>query len=171
VLVSWLEKSLRLVLTFALLAGGCTAGSSAPAEHPRQSAGRSKRAAVPAKSADATAKCSPSKRRGTYQVELRPFSSSCPALPDYTERWEGKAPPLGERCSSDVPDRWSDDRCTLERAFTCQQDGGGTSRTAMTSTQKADDASILAGMLSLRRYDKDGSPTCQGTYSFTSTRE
>jgi hypothetical protein len=159
-----------LVLAAAITAGACGGGGSATPQHPPRSAVRSDRPTPRAKTRP-TERCSVAKRQGSYQVQIHPFSSTCPELPDYVEQWDRKTPPLGEHCTFDMPDRWSSDGCTLERAFTCEQAGGGTARTVMTSTQKSDDGSILAGMLSLRKYDRSGESTCQGTYSFTSSRE
>jgi hypothetical protein len=160
-----------VVLALAIVASACGGGSSAAPQHPPRSIERSDRSSPRAKTRRPAERCSVAKRQGSYQVQLHPFSSTCPELPDYVEHWDRKTPSLGEHCKFDMPDRWSSDGCTLERAFTCQQDGGGTARTVMTSTQKSDDGAILAGMLSLRKYDQAGSPTCQGTYSFTSSRE
>lgn len=160
-----------LVWATAIAAVACGGGGSATPQHPPRSAVRSDRPPSRAKTRRPTERCSVAKRRGTYQVEIHPFSSTCPELGDYVEHWDGKTPPLEEHCTFDMPDRWSSDGCTLERAFTCEQAGGGTARTVMTSTQKSDDGSILAGMLSWRKYDRSGESTCQGTYSFTSSRE
>jgi hypothetical protein len=158
------------ILVAALGASACGGGGSATPQRPARSSreGQSQR---PKPAGPAEKPCSQAKRRGTYQVQINPFSTTCPKLEDYEEQWDGKTPPLGEHCTLDMPDRWSSDGCTLERAFTCELQGGGSSRTVMTSTQKSDDGSILAGMLSLRRYDQSESLTCQGTYSFTSSRD
>jgi len=166
------SRSFCLTLVAALAAMACGAGGSAPARHAARSSEQSKRPSPrPKPRAAAEGRCSVAKRRGTYQVQINPFSTTCPKLEDYVEQWDGKTPPLGEHCTLDMPDRWSSDGCTLERAFTCELEGGGSARTVMTSTQKSDDGSILAGMLSLRKYDQSESLTCQGTYSFTSSRE
>jgi hypothetical protein len=98
---------------------------------------RSDRPSSRAKTPRPAERCSAAKRQGSYQVQIHPFSSTCPELSDYVEQWDGKTPPLGEHCTFDMPDRWSSDGCTLERAFTCEQAGGGTARTVMTSTQKS----------------------------------
>ncbi len=161
-----------LTLAAALGAWACGGGGSTPARHPARSNQPSDRSSPRAKpGAAAEKRCSLAKRVGTYQVQINPFSTTCPKVEDYQEHWDGKTPPLEERCTLDMPDRWSQDGCTLERAFTCELEGGGSARTVMTSTQKSDDGSILAGMLSLRRYDRSESLTCQGTYSFTSSRD
>ena len=171
----WLgwTKRYGALLAVGTALGGCGGGNPAP-KVARHTAG--KQAASPRKASasgdDQRARpCSVAERRGTYQVKVHPFSSTCPPVPDYVEQLDGKAPPLGEHCGFDTPDHWSKDGCTLERAFTCRDEAGGTSKTVVTSSQKEDDGSLISGMMSLSKYDRTGSPICQGTYSFIATRE
>ena len=161
-----------LLLFLALIASACSGAKQAP---PKQPAAASEKDEADAEeeaiAMNEEAPCSAEARAGTYTIEFQTFSATCPAMESYDETWTGGAPPLDPSCKRDVPDKWSKDQCTFERAITCTQEDGGTTRTAYTSKQKHPTGSILTGMVSVRRYDNKGEPTCQGTYSFMATRQ
>jgi hypothetical protein len=152
----------------ACACGGAAAHAPASAEPSGQRADEP----GPRPSAEPTASaCSRKNRQGTYNVQFLAVSSTCPDPQPFEEQLTGDAPALGPGCKHDMPDRWSEDGCTLERAYTCEQDGGGTSRTVVSSKQKTSNGSVLTGMMSLRMIDQDGSTTCQGTYSVLAERQ
>lgn len=119
----------------------------------------------------AEAACSPKLRKGTYRVQYRAFSTTCPDLADQTETMQSGAPALSKDCSLQRPDHWSKDGCTLERVVICQAEDGTSTRTVLSSKQKQPDASVLTGMISVERKAADESSLCQGTYSFQASRE
>jgi len=160
----------RILLPFALLHCACAGTEAAPAKSGKAPEAAPASVASSSKK-DTTSRCSKASRNGTYKVQLQGLSSNCQRAADYDEVLKDGIAPLGTDCSFDKPDKWSDDGCTLERAYSCKDAGGSTTRTILVSTQNADDASILAGILSIRKLDKSGSETCQGTYKFISSRD
>lgn len=163
------------VAALTVLAGFVSHACGGAAAHaPTSSEPSEPRAAArePGPSAEPDAStCSRRRRQGTYKVEFLAVSSTCPNLEPFEEDLTGETPELGPGCTHDMPDRWSEDECTLERAYTCKEEGGRSSRTVVSSKQKASDGSVLTGMMSLRRVDEDGNTTCQGTYSVLAKRQ
>lgn len=161
------QSVLCLLMPFTALNCAGTAAESAPA--------KSSKPVEPTPAAstdkdDAGQKCSKSTRNGTYKVQLQGLSSNCQRVADYEEQLKDGIAELGKDCDFDKADKWTDGDCTLERAYTCKETGGGSTRTIFVATQNAEDGSILAGILSIRRLDKSGSETCQGTYKFIASR-
>ena len=190
-----------LLLSAALAANACSGSQQAPPEQPSTAREQDEADAdEEAIAMNEEAPCSAESRVGTYTIEFQTFSSTCPAMESYDEAWtggghqrgaqsalgpvaegrdgghdllrrRGGAPPVDPSCKLDVPDKWSKDKCTFERAMTCKKEDGGTIRTAYTSKQKHPTGALLTGMVSVRRYDKKDEPICQGTYSFMATRQ
>jgi hypothetical protein len=161
-----------LLLSAALAAHACSGSQQAPPEQPSTAREQDEADAdEEAIAMNEEAPCSAESRVGTYTIEFQTFSSTCPAMESYDEAWTGGAPPVDPSCKLDVPDKWSKDKCTFERAMTCKKEDGGTIRTAYTSKQKHPTGALLTGMVSVRRYDKKDEPICQGTYSFMATRQ
>ncbi len=120
---------------------------------------------------ESTNHCLKTNRNGNYHVQLQGLSSSCSRVSDYDEQLKDGIASLGQDCEFDKPDKWSEDGCTLERAFTCKTDAGGLTKTILVSSEDAHDGSILAGIISIRQLDKSGSERCQGTFRFISSRQ
>ena len=164
--------SLGVLLVAALVSDACGGAQQAPPEDPPAASEKEKAdAEEQAIAMNEESTCSIEQRSGTYKVDFQTFSSTCPAMESYEETWTGEAPSLDPDCELDVPDRWSEDKCTFERAITCTEEDGSTTRTAYTSQQKHPTGAVLTGMVSIRRYDKEGEPICQGTYSVMATRQ
>lgn len=150
--------------------GACAGNVEKPTTPARISENAPATALVAEKKKD-TSRCLKTNRNGNYRVQLQGLSSSCSRISDYDEQLKDGIASLGLDCAFDKPDKWSEDGCTLERAYTCKADGGGSTRTIQVSSQNADDASILVGILSIRQLDRSGSESCQGTFRFIASRQ
>jgi hypothetical protein len=162
--VSDIRSLIALLTTVAHLGCGGTEApaAQAPKPAPAETSGTTATKAKP--------KCSKAVRNGTYKVQLQGLSSNCDAIADYGEELKDGIATLGKDCDFDKPDKWTDGDCTLERAYTCKETNGTSTRTILVSTQDEPDGSILAGILSIRKLDKSGSESCQGTYRFIASR-
>jgi hypothetical protein len=124
--------------------------------------------------ADDPITCSPSERAGTYLLTYETLSGNCGNLPQTVVRLEGPDQGLIEGCALDVPDRWSEDGCKVERAFTCLEPAAGdgaTSEFVGVTTQETDDGSRISGTMTARLFASDGSQTCLGTYRLAYERQ
>jgi hypothetical protein len=158
---------LCLLIPFTALNCGSAGTEAAPAKSSKPE--RVAPAASTSKD-DAGPKCSKSTRNGTYKVQLQGLSSNCQKVADYEEQLKDGIADLSKDCEFDKPDKWTHGNCTLERAYTCKESSGGSTRTILVSTQDGEDGAILVGILSIRKLDKSGSESCQGTYKLIASR-
>jgi hypothetical protein len=152
-------------LAAPLFYGACAASEAPPAQSPKQAKDTPAEAEDPAPKAEVN-RCSRSLRNGKYKVQLQGISSNCQRVDDFEEELKDGVAQLGENCTHDKPDKWSEDGCKIERTYSCKEANGTTTRTTMVTSPESDDGSILAGIISIRKLDKSGSERCQGTFRF-----
>lgn len=149
--------------------GACGGNTARPPESSSKSKAVSEPIASPEEKQPAN-QCAKGNRTGNYHVQLQGISSTCKQVTEYEEQLKDGVAPLGADCVFDRPDKWSGDKCKLERAFSCKTEGGGSTRTILVSSQHSDDGSLLVGILSIRQLDKSGAERCQGTFKFIASR-
>jgi len=107
--------------------------------------------------------CSANDRYGLYLIRYGVQTGNCGGT-RLLGGWVDHAMALPGYCALDAPDRWSDDECTFERAYTCPDpaDDLVTSWSGAT-TQRDDDAEFLTGSANVQSTRLDGTVLCTGT--------
>lgn len=117
--------------------------------------------------------CSPAERSGTYLLTYTERSGDCGPIPEQLGRLDD-AEALPEECMLDAADRWSEDACKLERAYTCAEDGvepGASGSWVAVTTQADDSGGRITGTVTVRILGADGVQLCRSTYDITASRQ
>lgn len=114
--------------------------------------------------------CEMSDRSGTYLSVFTTKSGNCGDLPEELGRLDD-ASGLPDYCAFDADDRWSENDCKLERAYTCVTDSGVTTSAVAVTEQRDESGATLSGLVTLRATNGPTGETCVGTYAVTLTRQ
>lgn len=116
--------------------------------------------------------CEPGDRVGTYLSHSEKVDGSCGELSDSVGRIDDPTF-LPANCTHDAPDRWSNEGCKLERAFSCVATDGTGSRQSLVAVteQQNTGGSLITGVMTMRLTDASGAFVCSGTYRITFTRQ
>lgn len=114
--------------------------------------------------------CQSYDRSGTYLITVAIISGDCvTSMSAVVDRGDPQGR-LDADCIVNQPDRWSDDGCTLERAYTCPRDSDGARvATIQAITQKSEGNFVSTETVTLTA--TDGTRICQGTVRTTYTRQ
>lgn len=117
--------------------------------------------------------CAPEERTGTYRLRYTTLDGNCGDVPESIGRLDNAAAELGDGCTFDAEDRWTENDCKLERAFTCPAESigpGMKTRTVAVSTQEDDSGAHLTGTTTVTVLQANGQVACVGTYELNATR-
>lgn len=118
--------------------------------------------------------CNQGDRVGTYLAVFseRNMPLPCGPLPDQLGRIDSQDLPDG--CVFDASDRWTENDCKLERAYTCESDDigpGYTTEWIAVTTQDNSSGSRISGVVTIRALDASGVALCASTYDVVATRQ
>lgn len=113
--------------------------------------------------------CKNLSRDGTYLIVWQPLSGDCTTPDTQVSRGDPQGL-LPSGCSTDQPERWSDDWCSLERAYSCPRTVD-TGRFSVVEAITQGDNGVFTSAATVTVRDPAGAQVCKGTFAVTYARQ